>query len=356
MLPNSKPDVSLINGYAGKYHKTLMGSLFLNSDIATTMTVIKNVTAPRTFVKMDTSAGLRQLNTAVKEAKGGRNFTPETITPRGGMKIIEVIPEDYRDTFLSEDLKEDAKKEPFVGFMLNEEFAKASEEYLLNFYDNEYVAPTAFNAAATYSVGDYALYDQVVYKCVTATNAAESPDTHSAKWLDADALVILDGPAIVISKAVSAGKLIPFATGAITESNACDKLLTQFKAHSSPMQKTKKVVHHISYDVFEKYQKDYNNRYGSGKGIGGADLDTSKAIVLRGSAGRCLLQPCDWMGDSQRVISCPKSFLIFTTSNDPSSTGMAKAIETIHGYIFTIKHLTGFGFRSFDGVIVNDQV
>jgi hypothetical protein len=355
MEPNSKPDVSKINKYAGKYRKKLLGELFLKSDISATMTVIKNVTAPRTFVSMKVKSGLRQLNTAIKSAKGGRDFTPETLIPRGAMKIIEVIPEEYRDTFLSEDLSEDDKKEPFFGFMLKQEFRKASTEYLNAFYYAKYVAPIAFDVSKAYSIDEYALFKDVMCKCIGSTSAGETPYSHPSKWLDVDADVILDGPDTVLKTKIAEGKIIPHATGSITGSNAVAALQTLFKAHSEPMRKTKMVVHHVSFDVFEKYIEDHNNRYGTGANNPSKDIDTDKAIILKGSAKRCKIQPCDWMGDSQRVISCPKAFLLFTTSNDPEHAGMSKVIEILHGYMFTIKHLTSFGFRTCDGVVVNDQ-
>lgn len=353
--PISAVDITAIANYGGLNFNRLLGDMYLKSDITRTMTPITNLTAPRTINKMSITNGLRQLNTAIESAKGRRSFVPRTITPRGAMKIVEVIPEQYRDTFLAEQLAEDAKDIPFAAFIWMKEAEKVVQEYLLAFYNNKYVAPTAYSAATVYTAGQHILFDDVVYVCLSTTTAGQSPETTPAKWADDDANVLFDGPGTIVAAEITGGALVPVVTGAISSTNAVEKFKLMFNSQPQEVRDSGTLIIHCSYDHFQNYQEDYNTRYGSGQGIGGADLDTVSSIVLRGSAGRCRIQPCKWMGGSNRLIITPKTNLWFGYNNNPENVGLGTPVPTLHGFKTAMKTMSGFQFGDISLIGVNDQ-
>src|SRR5690606_3995235 len=110
-------DTSALQSYGGKFGKQLLMQTLNGLDIAQDITVIRNLRAPRHLPKLTVGAGLRPHNTAVETADNpGRAWSSRTISPREAMKIFEVIPSQYRDTFMSEMLAPGALREPFAAW------------------------------------------------------------------------------------------------------------------------------------------------------------------------------------------------------------------------------------------------
>ncbi len=355
MSEDVKPDVQQITGYLGKSFRALIGRVFVTSDITKTMTPVPNLKVTRPIRTVEITGGLRQLNTAIETPKGRRKFGQRELVPRGGMKILRVIPEEYRDTYLAEQLNEDSKDISEAAFIWGQEFGKVQEEYVTAFYNGKYVVPQEFNAADTHSVDDYRLFKEVMFKCISAASAGQTPETNPEKWIDVDANVILDGPGTVLAEEITDGQLIPIATGAITESNSVAKHKEMWKALPEEQRNTGKYIIYESYDQFENYQSNYNALYGTGKGIPGSDLDTTKAITVKGTAGRLKIQPCKWMGTSNRLIMTPQTNMFFGFNNSPEHAELGKIIEKHHGFEVSIKHMSAFNFGDLGVLYVNDQ-
>jgi len=94
-------DITAINNYAGQYRSEIIGSIVNGLDIVSDITVIRNLRSPRILPKYVGKKGLRPLDTNVLTASGTHGtFSKRTIVPRTAMKIIRVVPEELRKTFL----------------------------------------------------------------------------------------------------------------------------------------------------------------------------------------------------------------------------------------------------------------
>jgi hypothetical protein len=353
--PLTEADITAIANYGGKFQHKLTGDLYLSSDISKTMTTSGGLMAPETMTKLKLSEGMRKLNTNITSAKGRRTYVPRTITPRHGMKIWTVIPDQLLETWMAEMQQVGAVKESFAAWIWRKEYEKLGEEYLLNFMFNKYVEPVVYDASATYAVDDNIQFDDVIYKCISITTPGQNPDTHPAKWVDNDGSSILDGPATIIANEITAAKLAPVILGSLDGSNTVSGFQDLFGQQPSALKKSGKLIINCSWDDYTNYQDDYNNRFGTGKGIGGADLDGNGLITLKGSGGKCKIQPCDWIGDSRRLIITPKANMSHRYSKSVEKASI-KTIQTLHGYDTIAKWSTGFQFNDLDLLGVNDQV
>lgn len=355
MAKQATQDIEAIKGYAGQYDKNLIGQMLNGLDIAKDVKVIRNIKTALNLTKLEIANGFRPLNTSVEEGtKPGRKYTGRKLEPKGGMKIFEVVPEELRDTWMGEMLDPNAKDVPFAQWVWEREFEKLADEINENIYLSEYHADAdSFDAAAIYAPGDYVNFEETIYKCVTATTAGQSPTSHPAKWLHSNASVVCDGPGTIIAKETIAGKITPVITGAITNTNAIEKLRLVYNSASLAVRK-KKTIMWISYDVFEKYKDDYVTRYGKGNGID-SDVEDRDVLYLFGSSKRCELRPCSWMGDSQRTIHTLYDNFLMGTNQLSDTNKIGKMVDTLHGFKAICKFLIGFNFGDLEVLTVNDQ-
>lgn len=350
-------DVDAIKGYAGQYDKNLIGQMLNGLDIMKDIKVIRNIKTALNLTKLEIANGFRPLNTSVEDGtKPGRKYTGRKLEPKGGMKIFEVVPEELRETWMGEMLDPNAKDVPFAQWVWEREFEKLGDEINENIYLSEYHADAdAFDVAAVYAVGDYVNFEESIYKCITITTAGQSPATHPAKWLNSNSMVVCDGLGTIIAKEIAkpSPKLVPVITGAITKTNAIEKLRLVYNSASLAVRK-KKTIMWISYDVFEKYKDDYVTRYGKGNGID-SDVEDKDVLYLFGSSRRCELRPCSWMNDSQRVIHSLYDNVLGGTNQLSDMNKIGKTVETLHGFKAICKFLIGFEFADLEVLTVNDQ-
>lgn len=357
-MMSAASDATAIANYAGKYSKQLIQQFLNGLDFAKDLYVRRDVRSPLNLTKLSVNAGIRQLNTGINSRKGSnRSYSGRTLTPRGGMKIIEIIPEDLRGTFMSDMLAVNAKEIPFAAWVWQREFEKLASEVNDNFYNSAYVAAASFDAAATYTAGDHVLFEEVIYKCVSNTSAGESPTSAAAKWVDADAAVIFDGPGTIIASAITASDLTPISTGAITSSNAVAQLKAMWR--SAPVaHRNRGMKMFVSYDVFENYITDHNTKFGTGNSVSGNDLNEVNkhgGVFLKESNRKCLIKPATWMGSSGRVIMSLDNNLIVGTDALSDFNGIGKKVETLHGYNTIAKYMLGFQIQDLEALYVNDQ-
>lgn len=351
-------DVTAINNYAGKYSKQLIQQ-FLNSlDFVKDLNVRRDVRSPLNLTKLSVNPGIRQLNTSIDKKKGpNRVYSGRVLTPKPGMKIIEIIPEELRSTFMSDMLAVNAKDIPFAQWVWQREFEKIAQELNDNFYNNAYESVSAFDAAATYTAGDYVMFEEVIYKCVTNTSAGESPSSAAAKWEDSDALVIFDGPGTIIASEITGSNITPISTGAITNSNAVAQLKAMWR--SAPVaHRNRGMIQFVSYNTFENYITDHNTRFGTGNAVSGNDLEEVNkygGVFLKESNRKCLIKPVTWMGTSGRVIQTFKDNLIVGMDQLSDTNKIGKTVETLHGYNSVVKFMLGFQIQDLECLYVNDQ-
>lgn len=349
-------DVSALQGYITKYDKTLINQMLNGLDIVKDLAVIRNLREPLALPKMVVDEGVRRHNLSISSAKGGRAWTERIMNPYLGMKIISIIPEEVRESFMSAQLDPNAKDLPYAQWVWMQEFAKIASELNDNFYTNTRPTVVAYDAAATYAVGAHILFENVVYKQVsgTTTTAGDSPTSAAAKWEDVDNKVLFPGPDAVIKTAISSEGLVAVNTGAFTETTAYEYVKDMWGTVTEP-HKNKGMVAHVSYDVQQDLAENINTLFGSGKGIGGVDVEEGNSFIMKNTGGRLRIVPHTWMGTSRRVIITHAGNAVLGLNQASDSQKVGKMVDTLHGYDAIVKFIMSFQFRDLENLYVNDQ-
>lgn len=348
--------VEALQGWITKYDKTLIYQMLNGLDFVKDLDIIRNLREPRALPKMTVDEGVRRLNLDIEQAKGGRSWTERIITPQLGMKIIKMIPEELRDSFMSEKLDPNAKELVFAQWVWAREFEKIASELNDNFYLNTRPTVVDFDAAATYAVGAHVLYKEVIYKQVSAgtTTAGESPETAAAKWEDVDNKVLFEGPDAIIKNAIDNEGLLTVGTGTFDETDAYEYFKEMWGAVTEA-HKNKGMVAHVSYDVQQDLAENINTLFGSGKGIGGVDIEEGNSFIMKNTGGRLKIVPHTWMGSSRRVIITHPGNAVLGLNAASDSQKVGKVVETLHGYRAIVKFILAFQFRDLENLYVNDQ-
>lgn len=353
-----RTDIEQIKKYIEVYDKKLIHQMLNGLDVAKDLEVLRNVREPRTLKKMVVDPGVRRLNTNIKTAKGGRAWSERVLTPQGAMKIIEIIPEEVRESFMSSQLDPNAADIPMAQWVWEQEFAKIASEINDNFYYSKNAGSIpAFSALATYAEGALVYFKDVVYKCVDAlgTAAGESPESEPNKWKDVDNEVICDGPDHIIESELTDGNLLVAGQGgSFDEDSAYDAFMDMWstipEAH-----KNRGMVAHCSYDVQADLAINLNKKFGSGVGIGNVDIEEGKTFKLKNTGGRLTVVPHTWMRDSRRIIITLPGNAVLGMNQVGDANKVGKMIETLHGYEAIVKYMIGFQFRDLEVLYVNDQ-
>ncbi|AWW31850.1 hypothetical protein DN752_17880 [Echinicola strongylocentroti] len=352
-------DISAIKAYIHKWDKTLINQMLNGLDIMNDLTVIRNVREPRDLYKMTVDSGARPLNLNIEHAKGGRKWTKRTLTPQRGMKIIRMIPEELRETFMSEMLDINAKEVPFANWVWAQEFAKLASEINDNFYFSKYHGDNvdAFDAGAVYSEGDLVYFNEIIYRMIDVadTTAGQSPETDPAKWEDVDNKVILDGPHEKIEYAIANEGLLTVGDGGTFDETTAYDYFHSMWAVVPEAHKNKGMVAEVSMDVAQDLAINVNSKFGSGQGIANSDIEEGKEFILKNTGGRLRVRPKTWMSNSRRVIMTMKGNMVLGTNQTSDSNKVGKVVENLHGYDAIVKWMLGFEFRDLEVLYVNDQ-
>lgn len=358
MAVNPATDISAIKGYIHKQDKQLINQMLNGLDLAKDLPVRRNVREPLDLNKMTVDNGARPLNLDIETAKGGRKWTKRTLTPQRGMKIIKMIPEELRETFMSEMLDINAKEVPYGQWVWAQEFAKLASEINDNFYFSRFHGGEVedFSAAATYDPGDLVYFNEIIYEMVAgaATTAGESPISAQAKWADVDNKVICDGPDVIIKRAISQEGLLTAATGTFDDTDAY-AYAHEIWGNIPEVHKNKGMVTYCSFDAAQDIATNQNKLFGSGVSIGGVDVEEGKPFYLRNSAKRNKIMPVSWMGGSRRLITTMEGNLIVGMNQVSDTNKVGKVVETLHGYRAIVKWMLGTQFRDLEVLYVNDQ-
>lgn len=337
----------------------LNGLDFLND---VTVRKIMNLLAPMNLPKYDALKGWRTLDETVKVPLGSQGKTSKrVITPFTMMKILEIMPQQFRDTFFAEQIGPNAKELPggFAQYFWQQQMAVGADE--INDGAFMGVSPDdvpAFNPASTYAVGNYVKFELTSgvgdqsFRCIAITTAGQSPTTHPAKWVAADNETLVKGWGTII-KAEYAG--LPAAnkisTGAITNTTAVAQFKAMYRALPEKMRnKNRKVIAYCSVSTHEKYQDDFNERY-----VKGVQVSDQKVTVARETNGNMILNPVSWMSGHGGVILTPEKNLVVGTNLTQDFTSIGKSVETLHGYSTIQKAMLAFQIADTEVLFVNDQ-
>lgn len=358
MAVNPATDISAIEGYIHKQDKQLINQMLNGLDLINDLTVLRNVREPRDLNKMSVDDGARPLNLSIETAKGGRRWTKRVLTPQRGMKIIKIIPEEVRESFMSEMLDINAKELPFSQWVWEQEFAKLASEINDNFYFSKYHGGEVedFNPASVYEEGDLVYFNEIVYEMIDVadTTAGQSPTTHPAKWSDVDNKVICDGPDQLIKTALASEGLLTSTTGTFNDTDGYD-YAHEIWGNIPEAHKNKGMITLCSFDAAQDIATQQNLKFGSGVSIAGVDIEEGKPFYLRNTNKRNLIKPVSWMADSRRLITTLPGNLVIGLNQVSDSNKVGEVVKTLHGYRAIVKWMLGCQFRDLEALYVNDQ-
>lgn len=336
-----------------KNEAELLGVLVNDLEIAQHFKVIRNLRTAKLLPKYTPGKGWRPVDTAVTSAMNKGSWGSRKIQPHTGMKILSLNPEDYRDSFASEMLDPNATEGPFAGFVWKEEFKKLIAEVNDNAYLSKDLTDTDdFDAAATYDAGDYVVFgsNRLIYECLATTSAGQSPTTHPAKWQDVTALAVCDGIGTIIAAEITATNLTAVATGALSTSNALDKVEDMVKSMTAAMRKAGGTIF-MSWGTYDKYLTHEKSVFPY---VANPALGNEQKYVY-GSMNKWKIQPATWMGTSGRVIATVDGNLVMGTNQLEDGNKIGKLIPTLHGYDAIIKMITGYQIADLEYLVVNNQ-
>ena len=307
------PDTSALTAYVGKYQKELFAVLRNSLDIFKDITVIPGIKNTLKLTKLTVKDGVRayreQFDAADDDlAYSGRDLSVELLK-----RDLLINPIKYRSTWMSEVMKPGVNPTdiPFAKFV------------------NEQVA---IKVAAEVNDGAYL--------------AVKGAGTSVATSFNGFAKLIAD--AIAGEVAVAGSGLVPVVTGAITASNAVAALETMTRAMPVAYRKAG-FTHNVSYDVFDKYNLDYREKYGKY-----LTANDDGFYYIDGTSRKVDIAPRSWMGTSQRIISTPTLNLLAGVDalGDIDTLVTDVELEIIKWRIF---FAVGFQIRDLQAMKINDQ-
>lgn len=353
-------NIDAIKSYLKTFDKQLIGRML--NDLSffkdPTLTVMRALRTETELVKYTGAKGARRLDTTIDKAKDKGAWGTRTITPRFGMKILEFVPDELKESYFSEFMDTNKKRIPFAEWVMNEEMKTLAAEINDNIYNAKYATVAAYDAAKSdYAIGDHVIFgdSKIIYRAVATPGTGESPATHEAKWVDADAAVLLDGPGTVIAAEIAASKLAAYAGGAFNNTDAYNVIKGQWEDDVTDAHKNEGMVAYVSYGAAEDIAQHQNTLFGSGKGIANADVEEGVPFYLKNTNKRLLVMPSLWMGTSRRIIISTKKNLTFGTDQVSNLNSIGKVVETLHGYNTVSKFTLAFQIRDLEPLSVNNQ-
>ncbi len=307
------PDTTALSAYAGKYEKALFATLRNSLDIFNDITVIPGIKNTLKLTKLTVKDGVRgyreQFDAADDDLKySGRDLSVELLK-----RDILINPLKYRNTFMSEMMKPGVNPDdiPFAKYVTEQTMIKIAQE----------VNDSAYLAAK----GDF-------------SSVAKS----------FDGLGTIIAAAIAAETATAGTGLVPVATGAITNVNAVSKVEQMIKSMPVAYRRAGFEVF-MSYDVFDKYNEDYRERYKKY-----LEANDNGVYTVDNTARKVKIVPATWMGSSQRLISTPKANLLAGVDalGDMDKIHTDVELEILK---WRVLFAMGFQIRDLNAIKVNDQ-
>lgn len=357
MATVTQSDITAIESWAGQYHQTIVEQVFQGLDIAKDSTLMQNLHSTTILTKYAAKDGLRPFDSTVKGPSGQAGvFSQRTIVPRTAMKILEVIPEELRKTYLGKDLRANAREYPggFGQYFWAQQTKKLADEINRNSYrsiDPQTVLP--LNPATPYAVGANVVFGQDYFRTIGATTAGQSPTTNPELFVNINNQCLGAGYGTILAAELAtmpAGNKI--ATGAIDATNAYDKVTAFFQGMPSEKQALGGTFH-VSYNMYFKYLMALQSKFTNGTSF--LQAPNTPGMTLYGSDGKWNIKPCSWMIASQRIIATQTENLVMGTDLVSDLNTIGKMVETIHGYVCKFQFILAYQFVDMDLLYVNDQ-
>lgn len=343
--------------FIGQNDKKLINQTLNGLDFINQVRVIRNASLNGTGLqKMTVAKGIRPLNLNVDSREDNqRTFGGRKLLVYPGMKIIDLIPEELYNTWMSDMLVPGAKEMPFAQWVWEQEFNKIKSEINDAIYLSDYNGDAAaWASGSTYASGDYVKFGtyENIYKANQATSTGQSPTTHPSKWDLVNESVISTGWGKIIADEITGGAIAGsnlISTGSITSSNAMTKVEAIINGMTVAHRNLGGIVR-VSPVVYANYLKEEKTVFTAALTQGmGAEKKTVYGFP------KWSIEECSWMGSSSRIIATQKDNLVFGCNMESDMSKAGKTIETLHGTKTVVKWIQGCEIADLETLYVNDQ-
>ncbi|GAB4042221.1 hypothetical protein [Spirosoma litoris] len=353
-------DITAIQGYAKQFEKKIILQILHGLTVVNDVNVIYDLSSTRVLPKYTANKGFRPEDTTIRQQNGkAGKFSTRSITPRVGMKILEIVPADFRNTYFSDQVKPNSKDLPFAEAFWNAQNLKLQTEVDDNHYfgQNTEEIPL-YNAGTAYAVGKRIKYtDKNFYIAVAATTAGQSPDTNPEKWADANNSSVSKGFGTIIEEDYA---LFPasnkIVTGALTVEDAHDQFNEVYQGISQDHKKLGGVIY-CSPNSKELYRQSTLDKFPSNQSL--VDNRGNVSNFIFGSEDKWSIKPVSWMAGSGRLIATPdptKYPNLYMGTNILSDFGsIGKFVDNLHGYDTIMKMSLAFQIADLEITYLNDQ-
>lgn len=359
MATQTQTDITAIQAYAGQYDKKIITQIVNQLDVAKDLEVRRNLTAPVNLPKFSAADGFRPVDTTIEEPDDSSGtFGVRQLVPKVGMKILKIVPEDLRPTYLSEQLDPNAKEYPagFAQYYWEAQTKKLAAEINNNGYFGVNSADIlAYNAATAYTVGSTFQYiNKSYYKVTTATNAGETPISNPAKFKKINNAVVTKGLGTIIGEEYanlpSRNKI---TTGALTSANAYDKVISFYMSLPEEIRPVGGLIR-CSQTTYDNFSLHALSKFTNG--IQNLQVPGKVGSSIFGSDGMWMLKPCSWMSGSGRLIATLDGNLIMGTNQTSDFSSIGNIVPFLHGYRAIMKMILAYQIADLEVLFVNDQV
>jgi len=356
--------VIAMNNYAGKHENQLFRSLRNGMEVWADVDTNTMVKSKMNMTKLTIGKGVRPYS-------GLERGDNEAITLTGQVLDVELFQRDFdveikkfHATWQEQNLRAaegsgaNQRTIPFAEFIMNAVIEELGSE--LN--DNTAygglgaAAFTQWNAGTAYTAGDAVYVDGANgrdYYVASGSSTNSAPASNPNDWDDANALAICKGFGAHIADGISASKLTPVNTGALSSTTAYAGHTEIFRAHTDAYRKNG-VIHYCSYDQFYMLLDDIEEKVGKYTEKDGAWVN-GRGLYLPKTNNKCLILPCSWMASTDRIVSTPKLNLIAGTDRTSDAQEIKTRDKSNYVTTSSITGTLGFTVRDFEAMRVNDQ-
>lgn len=355
------PDLSQIMKYAVTNKLALLRRFYYGLRIASDITLQPNVKNKMPMPMLVINGQPRPYTGNHKANAGDISYTDRELSVDDFQRDFSIDPSFYRNTYLAQERGpgEGANNQtiPFAQFTLETIIGEnaSSLNNTTAFNGLGKAAFAAFNAGTAYTVGSAVKFvgadgEPHYYVAIAATNAAESPASHPAKWKLSDSLAITEGLGTKI-KAARTASLIKnvAATGVITKDDGFQQALMVYRNLPQGLRDEKNDIFlYGAPDLFDMVGDSFGNdiqKYTSADG---------SLITLPRTDGKCKIKRASWMAGSGMFIASPKSNLYMGTDL-LSDLNDIRTVPQVYKLDMGLKGVLGFQFADEQAIATNDQ-
>ncbi len=355
------PDLSLLAAYPGEYSQTLIEELYnsirLEQEGIAVMPGIKN---KLNLHKLLIEDGLKPYTGKFIAKANELAFEPRVLEVEAVQRDFEIEPKKYLSTFMASRRGSGEHAEnmniPFAEFMWNAYVKRMGTEVNLNtvYHGVGKAGFAAYNAGSAYSVGALVTFSQDAelryFQAVAAVAIGETPSTHPAKWQWAGGKALTKGFGKIIADEITAVKIVPHATGAVTAANAYDKQIALYRSlpESVKMGLSGKVVIYQSMTDYEFLMDHFEDKVSK-------NFETIDGITYLAKTDRSVgVRPVSWLSGSRRLIATVEGNLVAGT-DQLSDMNVIKPIPRHYTLETSTTFVLGFQIQDLAVLKVSDQ-